>query len=76
MCRWGLWLTYQEPGKFPLDQDGEIRRWYANLERLDAWEEVRTAAAIRNLARSRRATSHVVCDCVSTVTDTYTSAGH
>ena len=35
----GVWLTYQEPAKFPLDQYGEIRRWYANLERLDAWKK-------------------------------------
>jgi glutathione S-transferase len=36
-----VWLTYAGPARFPLEGYGEIRRWSAALERLDAF--VRTA---------------------------------
>jgi len=32
-------LTYAEPAKFPLESYGEVRRWYAGLEELDAWKK-------------------------------------
>ncbi len=35
----GAPLTYAEAAKFPLESYGEIRRWYAGLEKLDAWKK-------------------------------------
>ncbi len=35
----GAPLTYTEAAQFPLESYGEIRRWYAGLEELDAWKK-------------------------------------
>ena len=35
----GAPLTYTEAAKLPLEPYGEIQRWYAGLEELDAWKK-------------------------------------
>lgn len=35
----GVWLTYCQPGKFPLQEFAEIRRWYDSLEARPGWKK-------------------------------------
>ncbi len=35
----GAWLNYARPGGYPIEDFGEIHRWYAGLMELPAWRE-------------------------------------
>jgi len=41
----GAWLTLAEPAHYPLAPFGEIKRWYASLSALPAWQKTLAQAA-------------------------------
>jgi glutathione S-transferase len=42
----GAPLNYAEPGRFPIQPYGEIRRWHASLMALPAWQKTMAQSAL------------------------------